>query len=72
MKQYPPRPSNPDHICECSHHDFDHELSFFGDLPNLWSEHYPIGHGKCQKCMCPKFKLEKPIIKQQNLREDKQ
>lgn len=60
-KEYPKRPSfSSDHICECGHNDFDHEVSFFRDLPNLWKNDYPCGHGNCQKCLCPKFKLDKP------------
>ena len=48
--KYPPRPKpeTTDIYCECGHDRWDHEGS--------WYNFYSYGSGKCEECMCPKFK----------------
>lgn len=61
MKQYPLRKElEKVQVCECGHIDGEHEL--FGLIKLLFSQGTIYG-GKCGICTCPKFILEKTVLK---------
>jgi hypothetical protein len=63
MKNYPLRSDiETVDICECGHIDTEHELF---SLIKLMLSKGTIYGGKCGICTCPKFKLEKTMLKKE-------